>query len=53
MKGLVSRLTDIENASEGGSCCFGFLGSVSAEDRADCEFFDQNSPLHSCPSFRS
>ncbi len=40
MEGLVSRLTDIEGASEGGSCCFGFPGSVSAEDRADCEFFE-------------
>ncbi len=30
----------MEGASDGGSCCFGFPGSVSAEDHADCEFFE-------------
>ncbi len=39
-RGLVSRWTNIEGASKGGSCCLGFPGSVSAEDRADCEFFE-------------
>ena len=38
-RGLMSRWTNIEGPSEGGSCCFRFPGSVSAEDRADCEFF--------------
>lgn len=36
----MSRLTDIENASERESCCFEFSDSVLTEDRANCEFFE-------------
>jgi len=47
LRGLVSRWTNIEGASGEGSCCFGFPDSVSAEDRADCEFFEPEQ----CPAF--